>query len=346
MRTAAVVIWILAAAAVTWATSRGPDAGGYSATDEAVSSFIDLSATGAASVLAGADDETATLTLPFPFRFYGQLYSLACASVNGSLHFVASVGDCGSIVDFANTDLTATTTPGNWPALLPLWSDLTFDAAAAGSVLYQTLGPAGARKFVVEWHNAMPLGSSTPVTFQLVLSEGSNEALFQYKTIDLGPTNAATRGRAATVGIRNANGLTTGEQIQWSFGAPVLANDSAIRFGSGDSTPPSMACAVTPTEIWPPNNAMVPVRATVTVTDTGSGPAGFTLQSVVSSESAAAGDITGFLAGTPDVEGQVRARRNGSGSARVYRLTYEGRDAAGNTATCAVTVTVPHDRRR
>jgi hypothetical protein len=34
-----------------------------------------------------------------------------------------------------------------------------------------------------------------------------------------------------------------------------------------------------------------------------------------------------------------------SGTAgRVYMLTYEGADAAGNTAQCSTTVTVPHDK--
>jgi hypothetical protein len=65
---------------------------------------------------------------------------------------------------------------------------------------------------------------------------------------------------------------------------------------------------------------------------------------VTSNEPGADADIQSFTLGTPDVSGQLRAQRNGSGTGRVYTLTYTGADEAGNTATCAATVTVPHDQ--
>jgi hypothetical protein len=49
-------------------------------------------------------------------------------------------------------------------------------------------------------------------------------------------------------------------------------------------------------------------------------------------------------AGTPDTSGFLQAARLGSGNGRVYTLTYQGTDNAGNTATCQATVTVPHDQ--
>lgn len=52
-------------------------------------------------------------------------------------------------------------------------------------------------------------------------------------------------------------------------------------------------------------------------------------------------DIQGWTLNTPDVFGQFRAERSGSGDGRVYTLTYKGTDAAGNTATTSCTVTVP-----
>lgn len=112
-----------------------------------------------------------------------------------------------------------------------------------------------------------------------------------------------------------------------------------------DVTPPIVACSVSPAELWPPNNTLRPVAANVSVTDPGgSGPAGFTLISVTSNEGTPA-DIVDFVVGTPDTNGSLRAARRGSGSGRRYTLTYEGRDLAGNAATCAVDVTVPHDQR-
>jgi hypothetical protein len=222
--------------ALAGAATRGPDPAGYSATDETVYSFVDL-AGGGASVLDDTDDGTAALTLPFAFSFYGAPRSLLCVSANGAAYFVGDLAACSGIVDFANTDLSSTNPPGDTPGLFPFWSDLTFDQAGAGSVLYQTQGAVGSRRFIVQWHNAYPSGSASPVTFQLVLTEGTSQVLFQYRSVDLGNANPATKGAAATVGIRNAGALVSGQQIQWSFNVPVVANESALAFSVASSGP-------------------------------------------------------------------------------------------------------------
>src|SRR5579872_6807198 len=85
-----------------WSTNRGPDSGSYTATDSTVYSFVDISgAAGGASVLAGTDDGTAVLNLPFPFQFYGQTYTMACVGSNGALYFITSAAACGGFNDFA-----------------------------------------------------------------------------------------------------------------------------------------------------------------------------------------------------------------------------------------------------
>jgi hypothetical protein len=113
--------------------------------------------------------------------------------------------------------------------------------------------------------------------------------------------------------------------------------------GTADTTPPTVTCSATPSVLWPPNNKLVAVSTTVSVNDSDSGPAGFTLTSVTSNE----GDVTvqskDWTLGSPDTAGLLRAARYGSGTGRVYTLTYVGQDAAGNSASCATTVTVPHD---
>jgi hypothetical protein len=249
-RVAAALIAVAALTALTSAATRGPDPAGYTGTDAVVYSFIDLAGGGAAAMLDDTDDATVALTLPFAFQFYGQPRTLLCVSANGAAYFVADLAACSGIVDFANTDLSVTSSPGDTPGLFPLWSDLTFDQPGAGSVLYQTLGSAGSRRFVVQWQNAYPSGGTSPVTFQMILSEGTNEVLFQYKTVDLGDENPASRGAGATIGIRNAEALVSGQQIQWSFGVPVIGNESALRFvgntswrfvGSGTTQPPRAA---------------------------------------------------------------------------------------------------------
>lgn len=240
-RNAVVSVLVLLLAGPLAALSRGPDGGGYQATDATVYSFVDVSA-GGASMLAGTDDASAALTLPFAFTFYGQSYSMVCVSSNGAMYFVPAGASCAALNDFANIDL-ALTTPNDWPALFPYWTDLTFQVPGAGSVFYQTVGTAGSRRFVVQWNDAMPAASPSPVTFQAILLEGSNDILFQYKTVTLDSGNPASNGAQATVGIRNAAGAASNKLIEWSFNAPVLRDGTAIRFAS-DGAPPVTTAAV------------------------------------------------------------------------------------------------------
>jgi hypothetical protein len=111
-----------------------------------------------------------------------------------------------------------------------------------------------------------------------------------------------------------------------------------------DTTPPTVTCSAAPAVLWPPNNKLVAITTQVTVSDGGSGPAGFTLLSVASNEGGIASESANWTIGSPDTNGSLQAARNGSGTGRVYTLTYQGADKAGNTATCSATVTVPHDQ--
>src|SRR3954470_268650 len=262
LRRVAIASLLAAGSIGAFAASKGPDGGGDTASDETVYSFVDISgASGAAATLAGTDDGTAAVTLPFAFRFYGIPYAVGCVSANGALYFVPAAAACtGFDGDFANTDLTAAPVPNDRPALLPFWTDLTFQEQGAGGGLYQTIGTAPSRRFVLQWNNAYPQGSSSPVTFQIVLSESDNSALFQYKNVALEATDPAHHGAHATVGIRNAGSPSNSQLLQWSMNVPVLANNSAIRFTSSptDSAGPIIT-ATAPGLLWPPTGRTMPV---------------------------------------------------------------------------------------
>ena len=85
----------------------------------------------------------------------------------------------------------------------------------------------------------------------------------------------------------------------------------------------------------------------VTVTDSGgSGSGGFTLVSVTSNQADSglarddvAKDTQGWSTGTAATGGQLGAERYGKD--RVYTLTFQSKDLAGNTKTCQAIVKVP-----
>lgn len=334
-------------ASLTLAASvKGPDAGGYLATDAAVFSFVDLAATGGAAVLAGADDGTAALTLPFAFRFYGQMYTRACVSSNGALYLVPDGGACGPLNDFVNVDL-ALNTPNDWPALFPFWSDVTFQQAGAGSVLYQATGPSGARRFIVQWNKVFPQGSASPVTFEVVLEEATGDVVFQYKTTNLGSANPASAGRLATVGVRNAGGHVNNQQIQWSANAAVIQDGLALRFSAADTAPPVVTAAANPASLWPANKKSVNVTVSGSITDGRSGVASATYRVLDSyGELEPGGAVAVGADGRYSFVVPLLADRKGTDkTGRRYTIIVHAVDRAGNPAMATAVVLVPHDAR-
>lgn len=121
-------------------------------------------------------------------------------------------------------------------------------------------------------------------------------------------------------------------------------NVETWRIAGADDTPPTVTCTASPSRIWLYNGKLVPVAIDVTVTDDGSGSAGFVLTGA-SSDEPGEGDIQDFAVGTPDTEGRIRAEREPEGDGRTYTFTYEGSDVAGNTATCEATVEIVRRKR-
>jgi hypothetical protein len=129
-----------------------------------------------------------------------------------------------------------------------------------------------------------------------------------------------------------------------------LANDSHTfrvravdHSGTADPTPasftwmvdtiaPVVTCSATPINLWPPNGKLIPVSVPVNVSDALSGPARFTLVSATSSEPGV-DDIQGFTVGAASTTGLLRASRSGSGTDRLYTLTYAAVDRVVNTAS-------------
>lgn len=128
----------------------------------------------------------------------------------------------------------------------------------------------------------------------------------------------------------------------------------SIQFENGrgdDVTPPSLTVTLTPDTLWPANHRLAPVSANVRVSDDTDPSPAVTLVSITSSEpdnGTGDGDdpqdIQEAAFGTDDREFLLRAERAGKGPGRVYTVTYQATDAAGNTTTASARVSVPHDR--
>ena len=110
---------------------------------------------------------------------------------------------CSGVNDIGNVDL-AVTTPNDWPAMFPFWTDLTFQAPGAGSVFYQTVGAKGNQRFIVQWNKVSTRSSSitTPdnMTFQVILNQDTSTVEIRYGAMN---TTATTPAFTATIGVED-----------------------------------------------------------------------------------------------------------------------------------------------
>ena len=117
-----------------------------------------------------------------------------------------------------------------------------------------------------------------------------------------------------------------------------------------DTNPPViLRAAASPNVLWPPNHKFVKVNVTANVTDT-CNAASWKIVGVQSNER---GHATGSGHTSPDWQIlddhtlNLRAERNGSGKGRIYTITLQAQDSAGNLSlTKKVRVTVPHSHGR
>jgi len=114
-----------------------------------------------------------------------------------------------------------------------------------------------------------------------------------------------------------------------------------------DTTPPQINATVAPDKLWPPNHEYVEVKANVTANDISDPLPKITLVSVASNEpDNGIGDgntLIDFVI-VNDFTFNIREERAGSGSGRIYTITYKATDASGNYAVTSVTVTVAHNQ--
>ncbi len=171
-----------------------------------------------------------TVNLPFPFQFYGRLYSQASISTNGFIAMGASTN-----AEFRNFRLPGAMGPS--PMIAPFWDDL---ATHSGGNVY-TWFDRNNHAFVVEWYNMKNgHGGSAVETFQVILydqsvyatSLGDGPIKFQYNTFNnIDSQSGTNQGAFATIGIEDHTGL---RGLEYTFNnvyplaASQLGNQRAI----------------------------------------------------------------------------------------------------------------------
>jgi hypothetical protein len=121
-----------------------------------------------------------------------------------------------------------------------------------------------------------------------------------------------------------------------------------------DTEPPQMALSQTAVELWPPNHKLHALAAADFVAsvsdscDTALSAADVVFSRGTSDEpddGRGDGNTTGDIVfGDGCATALVRAERAGPGDGRVYELTLQATDAAGNAAEAVITASIPHDQ--
>ncbi|MBW5448253.1 hypothetical protein GE107_19590 [Cohnella sp. CFH 77786] len=175
-----------------------------------------------------------------------------------------------------------------------------------------------------------------PDTVKVKMSDGTERAAaVQWTKID--------EEQYATRGVFEVEGIVEGT---------YLAAEAFVTVHDADTTSPTLSVAANIQTITPPNHKLVDIRVTLDAQDAESGIASVHLVSITSNEpdeDTGAGDFAGDIRlaeiGTADTSFQLRAERSGKGTGRIYTITYEAVDRAGNRTTASTTVVVPHSKK-
>ncbi|MBI5890633.1 MAG: hypothetical protein HZB47_08140 [Nitrosomonadales bacterium] len=137
-----------------------------------------------------------------------------------------------------------------------------------------------------------------------------------------------------TVGFSHSRVTDEGPAF-WDFTGPIVSLDTA---------PPALAVTLTPSTLKP-NEKLVAIAATISVTDKYDPAAEIRLESITSNEVLEHEDIQDTSFYVDDRSFVLRgAHKEGNKAGRIYTVTYSATDASGNKAIATATVTVPHDR--
>jgi Peptidase family C25/FlgD Ig-like domain len=176
----------------------------------------------------GEEDDSIVMNLPFPFMYYGQVFTEVTINTNGWI----ALGDRSSIILFRNWPIP---NPMGPPAMVaPFWDDLhTGESGVYASYDIET------DRFVVTW-DCLAASNGTPQVFQVILygpmvyptQSGNGRIAFQYQDVSV-VTGNGTDNDFITVGIESPDQQSGIEYQYWNFlraGAEPIQSGRAILF--------------------------------------------------------------------------------------------------------------------
>lgn len=193
----------------------------------------------------------------------------------------------------------------------------------------------------------------TPVTLTTVVSSVDGNALTVVWTANgiAVQTNLVALGASTNATSISLNGLyqfgtnTVVVSVSDGIAPPVTCT---VQVAIIDTIPPVITSAsVTPDILWPPDHKFVPVQVSISATDTCSTNVITKIASITSSEDVNAkgsGHTSPDFEISGDLTALLRAERSGKDKeGRIYTITVEAIDEAGNISETNLLVTVPHD---
>lgn len=146
----------------------GPDEFGYTWDDSVIETWIDAS-DGINAGLTAENDHTASIPIPFPFKFYENIYSSLFISLYGFIAF-----DNNELEGSSQSELPSAQPPN--AVIATNW--MPFEAIG-GYVKYKGGGEESNRWFVVEWNNVKETDANNFFTFEVILFE-NGDIVFNY----------------------------------------------------------------------------------------------------------------------------------------------------------------------
>lgn len=160
-----------------------------------------------------------------------------------------------------------------------------------------------------------------------------------------------------TVLETNINATNTTLVYTFNLGMHMVmlnATDQAGNTGIGnvtvtviDTRPPQLNATATPSSLWPPNHKYVEVKINASAFDICDPNPTISLVSIKSNEpdnGIGDGNTSNDIIIINNFTFRLRAERSGTGSGRIYTITYRAIDASGNSATMTVEIEVAHNQ--